>query len=173
MFNNIKEDLKAMNPKKNFKTYLKSSFEHTFHVVLLYRFGNFVYLKIPYLGNIIRFIVEYLIRILFGSDISCKAKIGKGFTIVHGHDIVIGANSVIGDYCKIFNGVTLGNKNTEGFDISQPILENNVVVSTGAKILGGVNIGINSIIGANSVVIKDVPANSIAVGIPAKVIKNR
>lgn len=167
MFNNIKEDLKVMNPNKRFMSYLKSLCEHTFHVVLLYRFGNFMYLKIPYIGNIIRFIVEYIIRIFFGSDISCKAKIGKGFRIMHGHDIVIGANVVIGEYCKIFNGVTLGNKNTEIAESFQPIIENHVVLSTGAKILGGITIGSNSIVGANSVVINDIPKNSIAVGIPA------
>lgn len=86
---------------------------------------------------------------------------------MHGHDIVIGANVVIGEYCKIFNGVTLGNKNTEIAESFQPIIENHVVLSTGAKILGGITIGSNSIVGANSVVINDIPKNSIAVGIPA------
>jgi len=171
MFDNIKEDLRVISPKKRFVSYLKSSCEHTFHLILLYRFGNFVYLKIPYIGSIIRFIVEYLIRIIFGSDISCKAKIGKGFKIMHGHDIVIGSNVIIGDYCKIFNSVTLGNKNTEILESFQPKIEDNVVISTGAKILGEITIGSNSIVGANSVVINDIPKNSIAVGIPSKVIK--
>jgi len=171
MFNNIKEDLKVMNSNKRFISYLKSLCEHTFHVVLLYRFGNFMYLKIPYIGNILRFMVEYVIRILFGSDISCKAKIGKGFRIMHGHDIVIGANVIIGDNCKIFNGVTLGNKNTEILESFQPIIGNNVVISTGAKILGQITIGSNTIVGANSVVLKDVPDNSIAVGVPAKILE--
>jgi serine O-acetyltransferase len=129
--------------------------------------------EIPIFGKILRFIIEYLIRILYSSDISCKAKIGKGFRIMHGHDIVIGANVVIGDYCKIFNGVTLGNKNTEIPDSKQPTLEDNVVISTGVKILGGITIGSNSIVGANSVVLKNIPTNSIAVGIPARVVKSK
>lgn len=77
MFNNIKEDLKVMNPNKRFMSYLKSLCEHTFHVVLLYRFGNFMYLKIPYIGNIIRFIVEYIIRIFLEVIFHVKQKLAK------------------------------------------------------------------------------------------------
>lgn len=173
MFENIKEDIKVVYYEKKLSNYLRACLEHSFHIVLLFRFGNFCDRKIPILGKILRFTVEYLIRILFGSDISCKAKIGKGFRIMHGHDIVIGANVIIGDYCKIFNGVTLGNKNTETPDSQQPILENYVIISTGAKILGGIKIGSNSTVGANSVVLKDVPANSIAVGVPAKILEKK
>lgn len=167
MFENLKEDLKVLSNNKNILSIFKSLLEHSFHIVALYRLGNYVHLYIPYIGNILRFVIEYLIRIIYASDISCKAKIGKGLRIMHGHDIVIGANVVIGEYCKIFNGVTLGNKNTEIVESYQPTIENNVVLSTGAKILGAITIGSNSIVGANSVVINDIPKNSIAVGIPA------
>jgi serine O-acetyltransferase len=172
MFENIKEDIKVVYNEKGIKNYIKALCEHSVHIVLLFRLGSYCDKKIPIIGKILRFIIEYLIRILYSSDISCKARIGKGFRIMHGHDIVIGANVIIGDYCKIFNGVTFGNKNTEVQYSSQPILDNNVIVSTGAKILGGITIGKNSIIGANSVVLKDIPKNVVAVGIPAKIIKN-
>lgn len=171
MFENIKEDIKVVYYDKNIKNYVKAFLEHSVHIVLLFRLGNYCDSTIPIFGKILRFIIEYLIRILYSSDISCKAKIGKGFRIMHGHDIVIGANVVIGDYCKIFNGVTLGNKNTEIPDSKQPTLQDNVVISTGAKVLGGITIGANSIVGANSVVINDIPENSIAVGIPSRVVK--
>lgn len=171
MFKNLKEDLKVLSNNKNILSISKSLLEHTFHIVVLYRFGNYVHKNIPYVGSIFRFLIEYIIRIIYSSDISCKAKIGKGLRIMHGHDIVIGADVVIGEYCKIFNGVTLGNKNTEIAESFQPTIENNVVLSTGAKILGGITIGSNSIVGANSVVINDIPKNSIAVGIPSRVVK--
>lgn len=128
-------------------------------------------LNIPYIGNFLSIMFEYFIRIFFASDISCKAKIPHDIIFVHGHDIVIGCNVIIGKGCKIFNGVTLGNKNTEIPTNEQPIVGNNCVISTGAKILGQVTIGNNCIIGANSVVITNIPDNSIAVGIPARVIK--
>jgi serine O-acetyltransferase len=170
MFCNIKEDIKIFYPEKNRLNYIKVFLEHSFHLVLLIRFGFFCDKKIPILGKILRFLVEYIIRVVFASDISCKAKIGKGFRVVHGHDIVIGSDVVIGDYCKIFNGVTLGNKYTENNLANQPTVGDYVIISTGAKILGNVVIGSHSVIGANSVVIKSVPPNSVVVGVPGRVI---
>ena len=128
--------------------------------------------KLPIIGKLFSKILEYIIRILYASDISYKASIGGGLVFSHGHDIVIGADVKIGENCTIFNGVTLGNKNLEfSSEGNQPTVGNNVIISTGAKILGPVNIGNNVIIGANSVVLNDVPTNSIAVGIPALVKK--
>ncbi len=144
---------------------------HTMHLLFLVRLGQTCAL-IPLLGKPLRLIVEYMIRIIYASDISCKAKIGKGLIIVHGHDIVIGADAVIGERCKIFNGVTLGNKDV--FQTSkgnQPTIGDNVILSSGAKILGPIKIGNNVIIGANSVVINNFPDNVVIAGIPAKVLK--
>lgn len=144
---------------------------HTFHLIFFYRLGVFCR-KIPILGKIFGILIEYFIRIIYSSDISCKSKIGAGLMILHGHDIVIGADVVIGKNCKIFNGVTLGNKNTEININEQPILGNNVVVGTGAKILGKIFIGDNVKIGANSVVLIDIPSDSVAVGVPANIKRN-
>lgn len=130
-------------------------------------------LKIPIIGNFFSVGFEYLIRIFFASDISCKAKISPDISFMHGHDIVIGSEVVIGKNCKIFNGVTLGNKDTESGINGHPIIGDNCVISTGAKILGNIKIGNNCIVGANSVVLTDIPDNSIAVGVPARILNNK
>jgi serine O-acetyltransferase len=168
----FKQDIQqATNSVDFFKQVKWLVFNHTLHLVLLIRFGQTLR-KTPLMGKLLSFIIEYIIRVFFGSDISLKARIGKGFVIMHGHDIVIGADVVIGENCKVFNGVTLGNK-----DISltsngnQPNVGNNVVISTGAKILGAIKIGDNVTIGANSVVVKDCNAGGTYVGVPARKVK--
>lgn len=149
-----------------------SIFNHTKQMKILMILGQ-KSLRIPVVGKFLSIFFEYIIRIFFGSDISCEAIIPSDIVFIHGHDIVIGANVIIGKQCKIFNGVTLGNKDTEIGYNEHPIVGNNCVISTGAKILGKITIGDNSIIGANAVVINDVPSNSIAVGVPAKNIKKK
>ena len=167
----IKKDLKSYVPTKSCLLIVKTMLiNHSFHLVLFVRLGQSVR-RLPILGGFLGVLIEYLIRIFFASDISCKAKIGGGLMIVHGHDIVIGSNVVIKENCKIFNGVTLGTKNTEVMINLQPEVGNNVVLGTGSKILGGIKIGDNVKTGANSVVITDIPENSIAIGVPAKIIK--
>ena len=147
-------------------------FNHALHLLFLFRLGQDLY-RIPIIGKVFGFFVEYLIRILYASDISCRAKVSEGFVILHGHDIVIGSDVVIGKNCKIFNGVTLGNKDTTKSSYGeQPEIGNNVTLSTGSKILGGIIIGDNVVVGANAVVIKSFPANVVIAGIPAKIVKN-
>jgi serine O-acetyltransferase len=125
-------------------------------------------LGVPFVGAFLSRFFEYLIRIVFSSDISCRAKIPSDVVFVHGHNIVIGADVIIGRGCKIFNGVTLGNKDTESGGNGQPVIGDYCVLSTGAKILGEIVVGDRSIVGANAVVIRDVPSDSVAVGVPAK-----
>lgn len=172
MFRLIREDLRAQTSDGPWHRKLKCLLlNHSVHMLVLIRLGNWVDQNVPLLGGILRHLVEYIIRVVFASDISCRAKIGGGFNIMHGHDIVIGSGVVIGRNCKIFNGVTLGNKDTESTKVEQPFLEDSVVIGSGAKILGAVRIGRNSKIGANSVVVKDVPADSTWAGVPAREIK--
>ena len=78
----------------------------------------------------------------------------------------------IGKKCKILNGVTLGNKDTESPINQQPTVGDNVVIGSGAKLLGAIQIGDNVVIGANSVVLKSVPENVVVAGVPAKIVKN-
>ena len=172
MFALIRLDLIAQTNNGSFIDKIKCLLlNHSTHMLMLIRLGSWVNKEIPFFGSIFRYLIEYFIRIVFSSDISCKAKIGGGLNIMHGHDIVIGSGVTIGENCKIFNGVTLGNKDTESSKICQPYLGNGVIIGTGAKILGGVNIGNNAKIGANSVVTRDIPPNTVWAGVPAKEIK--
>jgi len=114
-------------------------------------------------------LLSHLTRFLTGIEIHPGARIGKGFFIDHGMGVVIGETSEIGDNVTVYHGVTLGGTNYTR-EKRHPTVKDNVTIGAGAKILGPLTIGENSKIGANSAVIKDVPADSTVVGIPAKVI---
>lgn len=103
--------------------------------------------------------------IKYGVIIANTCKIGERFWAEHFNGIIIGTNAVIGDDCIMYQQVTIGQKNNKF-----PVIGNNVTIYAGAKIIGGIHIGNNVIIGANAVVLKDVPDNSIVAGVPAKVI---
>ena len=114
--------------------------------------------------------VSQISRHCTGIEIHPGATIGKGLFIDHGMGVVIGETAEIGDGCTIYQGVTLGGT---GKDVGKrhPTLGDNVMVGAGAKVLGPVRIGSNSKIAANAVVLREVPENSTAVGIPAKVVR--
>ncbi|MCI7742451.1 MAG: serine O-acetyltransferase [Clostridiales bacterium] len=105
-----------------------------------------------------------------GIEIHPGAKIGKRLVIDHGMGIVIGETAEIGNDCLIYHGVTLGGT---GKDVGKrhPTIGNNVLIGTGAKVLGPFKVGDNSRIAANSVVLSEIPPNSTAVGVPARVVK--
>ena len=105
-----------------------------------------------------------------GIEIHPSAVIGKGLFIDHGHGVVIGETTIIGDNVTLYQGVTLGGTGKETGK-RHPTLEDNVMVSVGAKVLGSFTIGENSKIGAGSVVLKEVPPNSTVVGVPGCVVK--
>ena len=100
------------------------------------------------------------------------AKIGKRLVIDHGMGIVIGETAEIGDDCLIYHGVTLGGTGKDSGK-RHPTIGNNVLIGTGAKVLGPFKVGDNSRIAANSVVLSEIPPDSTAVGIPARVVKRR
>ncbi len=137
------------------------------HALVAYRVANFLYrIKFLFLA---RFISQ-VARWATGIEIHPGAKIGKSLFIDHGMGVVIGETAVIGDNVLLYQGVTLGGTGLEKGK-RHPTIGNNVVIGGGAKILGNITVGDNSYIGANAVVIKDVPANSTVVGVPGRITK--
>tara|TARA_B100000459_G_C8567979_1_gene197211 strand:+ start:121 stop:873 length:753 start_codon:yes stop_codon:yes gene_type:complete len=114
-------------------------------------------------------LLSHFTRFITGVEIHPGATIGKGVFIDHGMGVVIGETSEIGDRCLLYQGVTLGGTGKESGK-RHPTLEANVVVGAGAKVLGAICIGTNTRIGAGSVVVKDVEANSTVVGIPGRIV---
>jgi len=114
-------------------------------------------------------LVSQITRFFTGIEIHPGATIGKGFFIDHGMGVVIGETAEIGDNCLLYHGVTLGGVSLEKKK-RHPTLGNNVVVGAGAKVLGAITLGDGTQVGANAVVLKDVPPNSVVVGIPGRVV---
>ena len=114
-------------------------------------------------------LLSQVTRCLTGIEIHPGARIGKGVFIDHGMGVVIGETAEVGDHCLLYQGVTLGGTGKES-GRRHPVLERNVVVGAGAKVLGALKIGTNTRIGAGSVVVRNVEADSTVVGIPGRVI---
>ena len=139
------------------------------HALLAYRIAHSLYEKRFYF---IARLISQLARFITGIEIHPGAKIGKGLFIDHGMGVVIGETAEIGDNVTIYHGVTLGGTGKDKGK-RHPTVGNNVIIGSGAKVLGPINIGKGSKIGANAVVVDEVPAYSTAVGIPAKVINQK
>ena len=137
------------------------------HAIIVYRITHVLWQwKIPLIPRLI----SQLARFLTGIEIHPGATIGKGLFIDHGMGVVIGETTIIGENVTLFQGVTLGGTGKE-HGKRHPTLGDNIVVGTGAKILGNIEVGSNSYIGANAVVLKSVPVNSTVVGVPGKITK--
>ncbi|MEJ8546391.1 hypothetical protein [Brevibacillus borstelensis] len=116
-------------------------------------------------------VLSYIQRMYTQIEIYYTAEIGKNFKIIHGLGTVIGARVIIGDNVTIYQNVTLGDKGDGSR--KRPKIDDNVVVFAGSKVLGGICIGANSIIGANSVVLDSFPENSIIAGSPARLVRRK
>ncbi len=138
-----------------------------FKALRAYKKAHKHYLKGHYLRA--RFISQRSAR-KTGIEIHPGATIGKGLFIDHGHGVVIGETTIIGDNVTIYQGVTLGGTGKEQGK-RHPTIQDNVMISAGAKVLGSFTIGENSKIGAGSVVLEEVPPNSTVVGVPGRVVK--
>lgn len=138
-----------------------------FHAVLLHRLAHTLYkCKLRFIPRLISQLSRFITKI----EIHPGATIGKGLLIDHGCGVVIGETTVIGDDCTIYQGVTLGGTGKETGK-RHPTLGNNVMVGSGAKILGPFKVGDNSKIAANAVVLSEVEPDSTCVGVPARVVK--
>ena len=170
MFTSLKEDIatyKAKDPASRHTIEIITCYAGL-HAVWFHRLNHRLWKSgLKWLARFLSQLARWLTLI----EIHPNARIGKRFFIDHGCGVVIGETTEIGDDCSVYQGVTLGgNVFTKGVK-RHPTLANNVTIGAGAKVLGAVLIGENSQVGANAVVVKDVPANSIVVGIPARLLK--
>ena len=161
----IKRDPAAKSKLSNILTYPGAK------AVFFHKIANFFAIA---KFHLVARIISQFSRFLTGIEIHPKANIGKNLFIDHGMGVVIGETSEIGDNVTIYHMATLGgispsvNSNEQRNIKRHPTLKDNVVVGSGAQILGPVTVGKNAKIGANAVVTKDVPENAVMVGIPAK-----
>ena len=144
-------------------------FYFSIHAVLWHKLSNFFYKRRMFF--LARALSQFS-RFLTGIEIHPGATIGKGLFIDHGMGVVIGETAIIGEYVKLYHGVTLGGVGSEKGKRHPTVLDN-AVIGAGAKVLGNITVGKNAKVGANAVVLVDVPENAVAVGIPAKIIKDK
>jgi serine O-acetyltransferase len=169
MFNHIKEDISIVferDPAARTRFEILTTYPGV-HALLIHRFSHHLWkANWFWLGRFF----SHIGRWLTGVEIHPGATIGRRVFIDHGMGVVIGETAVIGDDCTLYHGVTLGGTSWNNGK-RHPTLENAVVIGAGAKVLGPITIGEGAKIGSNAVVVKDVPANSTAVGIPARILE--
>jgi serine O-acetyltransferase len=147
-----------------------------FWALAVYRFGHarFVvknrYLRLPW--TMLYIVLNKIVEVLCGICIGATANIGRRLSIEHHGCIVVHGATVIGDDCLIRQGVTIGNAGYQD-PMGAPVIGNRVEIGAGAKIIGRIHIGDEVIIGANAVVVRDVPSRAVVVGVPARIIKIR
>lgn len=172
MFENLRRDTRWLraSKKKPFPFYILESllFENGYQAVVLHRVAHwFRSRRIPFLGPFF----HRLSLFLTGVDIAPAAQIGPGLRISHGVGLVIGAHARIGSDCLLMHGVTLGAPTLERVD-EMPTLGDRVIVGAGAKIIGGLQVGDDVLIGVNAVVTRDIPAGAKALPPPARVVED-
>lgn len=162
MFENLRED---------WQTHERDIWRQGFWVMTTYRFGNWRY----GLPALLRKPVSLLYKLLkiwtqmtTGIDLPCETRVGRRLRIEHFGGIIISGDTVIGDDVVVRNGVTIGLRHTG--KPGAPRIGNRVDIGAGAKILGTITVGDDAVIGANAVVLQDVPPGALAVGVPARII---
>jgi serine O-acetyltransferase len=140
-----------------------------YHAILFYRFANLAWRRQFYL---IGRLISNLGRFVTGIEIHPGAEIGQRFFIDHGMGVVVGETSEVGDDVTLYQGVTLGGTSLEKGK-RHPTIGDGVIIGSGAQVLGPLNVGMGARIGANAVVLQDVPQGATMVGIPAKIVMGR
>ncbi|MDY6848155.1 MAG: serine O-acetyltransferase [Thermodesulfobacteriota bacterium] len=168
MFDTLKQDIKAVYDRDPaVRSVAEVLFCYPgFHALLFYRLAHALWTRKLYFFG--RF-VSHIGRFLTGIEIHPGARIGKGFFIDHGMGVVIGETAEIGENCTLYHGVTLGGTSWAK-EKRHPTLGDNVIIGSGAKVLGPFTVGSGSKIGSNSVVVKEVPPNSTVVGVPGRMV---
>lgn len=166
MFNNIRADFRAHGSQWD---------SQGFWAMVVYRFGRWRYEVRPALLrkplSLVYRVLYKLVQVVAGIEFPCEVVVGRNFVIDHFGGIVVSGFARFGDNCRIRTGVVIGLARVE--DPCAAHIGNNVDIGAGAKLLGRIVIGDNVSIGANAVVITDVPADCIAVGVPARVVPRR
>ena len=164
----VKEEIEVIRERDPaIKSTMEVFLYPSFKVMLHYRVAHKLYLKKHYF--LARWISQRAVR-KTGIEIHPGATIGKGLFIDHGSGVIIGETAILGNNVTLYQGVTLGGTGKEKGK-RHPTLEDNVMVSAGAKVIGSFTVGKNSKIGAGSVVIEEVPPNCTVVGVPARVVR--
>jgi serine O-acetyltransferase len=169
LFRNLRADLNAIKERdpaarNKLEVFLLYS---GFHAVCWYRLAHWFYQHHCFF---LARLISQSTKFFTGIEIHPGAQIGRGLMIDHGSGVVIGETTVIGDNCTLYQGVTLGGTGKETGK-RHPTLGNNVMVGSGAKVLGPFRVGDNSKIASNAVVLSEIPPNSTAVGVPARVVR--
>ncbi|NLM38765.1 MAG: serine O-acetyltransferase [Firmicutes bacterium] len=165
----LKRDIQAIKERD---PALRSSWEILFaypgfHAIQMHRIAHFLYKRRLY---VLARLISAITRFFTGIDIHPGAQIGAGVFIDHGVGVVIGETAVVKDNVTLYQGVVLGGTGKERGK-RHPTIEENVVVASGAQVLGSFTVGANSRIGAGAVVLQEIPPNSTAVGVPARVVR--
>lgn len=166
MFDNLRED---------WRTYEGELSRQGLWVMAVYRFGRWRYrlrpalIRMPF--SFVYRVLKLVSQVLTGIDLPCEAVVGRRLLIEHFGGIIISGDAVLGDDVVVRNGVTIGLRRTG--ERGAPVIGNRVDIGAGAKVLGQIRIGDDVAIGANAVVLTDVPAHSIAVGVPARIIPRK
>ncbi len=166
MFENIREDIRMHEG---------CFWSQGLWVMFPYRFGRWRYgvkprvLKAPL--SFIYKLMRTTAQVLTGIDLPCEVQVGRRFRIDHFGGVIISGDVVMGDDVLVRNNVTIGLQRRD--EPGSPVIGNRVEIGAGAKILGKIHIGDDVLIGANAVVIRDVPSNSIAVGVPARILPRK
>lgn len=160
MFDNIRQDLRAHGGDWG---------AQGFWALVIYRYGRWRYtVRPPLLRKPFSLIYKLLykfIQIITGIELPCEVQVGRNFVIDHFGGIIISGYAKFGDNCRIRNGVVVGLRRVD--EPCAPVIGNDVDIGAGAKVLGPISVGNNVLIGANAVVVRDVPDNCVAAGIPA------
>jgi len=166
-FSLVKSDVMRWRPTYSHFFFIRLLFlQHGFQLAFSIRLQQKT-IKIPVIGKLLTTLIWYITYIITGADCSPKAKYGKGLYFPHPSCVIIGTGVNIKDNISVYQGVTLGRSYYD--TVGYPEVKDGAFIYAGAKIIGAVSIGENSVIGANAVVTKDVPDNMVAVGIPAKI----
>lgn len=163
-----------MRVLEDLKTHREGLLALGFWALLVYRFGHarFVIrnklLRAPW--TILYIILAKLVEVICGITIGSTARIGRRFEIEHHGCIVIHGAAQIGDDCLIRQGVTIGNAGPHD-PLGAPVIGNHVQLGAGAKLIGRITVGDGAVVGANAVVVRDVPAGAVVGGVPARILK--